>query len=1154
MAYDPYKPKPSGGGATTTTAPKPSGGGYDPYAGVGSKSSGGSTSSGSSSGSSKQQPPSAALRNAIGAGNVVKVRRIAKKRGITGRDLKGLLAVTKFATPDTSFLGRFSSDVTNTAENLPRGLAGTAKAAGMEALSLPRLVRDVSEGKNVSVDQVLGSIPGLGQAYGVSRGFIEEKPSDTNPFLGGIGASFRHTTDRITDPKQAVREYSQHPFSTAMEDAGNVAVAAGVGARAARLAGLEKTANFLETGSRTLDTVAQGPFLPVSPLARGANKVIGKAVGKIDDTERLHNALAAMHQSRAAREAKAILSERVDRTGQAENTYVKTYIKPVQKILPTQDGQDALYAVGKHWDQSLAVERRASPDTFDQYVKDHAKVYDNISVKAAHMAADVFEGKAPKLAAKIDKAMPILVKASKEHEAAQLASGMNPEQLGYKPLTPVVEGATAPLDAAAQAKAEVAAQIRARADTAGARAGAVADAGAARLDRQREMTTIGEFGQPLTNVRRAEGDIGGPITGRDINAERAVARAGMSEAGRAASAQTRADMLNTRANAAERGATRAFDKAASVRAQVEASVEAAPARLRPVVEANQAAISHLTGVENALRGQGLHDQAMLVGQAAAELPSTLAALEEAGIDAPHFIRTVAEPKRGPRRVMGSTTPVKEVRQRTGKGQATQSVLLQGKALAAHAGQVIHNETIAKLESSEFAKMAGEVLPGQTSMLRPPRLEELEAAGYAPLKPAEALTSNTIVVPKEVKAVFDNYYKKAGPFEKSLEYAYDPLTRAFKITVLPLSPSWQVGNAIGNTFMATFGAGVGPVALSKGIIQSIAEYKKTGEFPGPERLRTHGASWESQEVMRGGKTVTKAPRARGALRKVSPIRAGYGMNEFIDNLGRSAVYLSKKSKGYSDEMATKLTLRAMGDFQKLSPFEKRVVRRALPFYAWMKHLTKLAFTMPIEHPLRTAFTLELGNMFSTKEDWEGLLPGYLKGSVPFGPDSYIQTSSLFPFGNPLEGFSNIKGGLNPILKLLATNVPGSPAQGVNFFTGKPYTRPPGTGRHNDTGQELPTAPSLLEQIKSISPQVRLLEQLQGKKDIARYETGDPVLLRDPKTGKRVTIPTPKDDLETVLQRFGVNIKSKKDLQEFVDAIIARNVENWKTAHPKKVVKQ
>lgn len=1139
----------NGWGPTPTTTPK-----------GGKKSSGGwGTGAGSTNSGTKKQY-TAQMRNAVGNGDVKTVKKLAQQQGLDDRMVTALAFVARQNQNSGSFVDRAVADATDTLTGAPRGLFNTAKAGVTDlARNNPAgLAVRAIQGEDVTGEDFLRAAPGVGMAYSIGKGYLSEKTDKASPFFSGVGQSFRHTTDRATDPQQALKDYSKHPVKTLLEDAGNVSIVAGGAAKAARAAGWEKTANFLETGAKTLDKTSAGPFLPVSPLARVANKGIIKTLDKASEG-RMHDIMASLRATPAARDAKKIVSEEAHLKGSAQNSAVTKLAKPVEKILPSLPEQQALYAISHGQAEALARVRAAAPETFDAFVQNNAKALDNLSVKGAHLAADYVDKADPKFVAKIDQARPIAEGVSQQRTNEALArgtskepGGLNPEQLGYKPLSGTVNAATAELDAKIAPLRERAQALRAKADEAAAKATDVSSQGKQKVARSKEMLTIGEFGPNLK----------GQITAKDINAERAVTRSQGAAARSEGALGERAKMLDTRARAAERHAAAAEAKATSVRANVAASVDAAPARLRPVVEINRAAVSHLTGLENSLRRDGLVQHAAQVGQAAGEIPTTLAALEQAGVNPPHFIRTVDRetglPSGVPPRSPTSRVKLGENRQRTGKGQGVRDVRHQALAEARNAQRVIRNETVTKLESMPWAKKAGEVVqgaPGERALQMAPSAQELLDAGYAPLDPRAQINVDTPVVPKEVAQIFDSYHKPGGQFEKILEHTYDPVTRGFKTLVLPLSPSWQVGNMVNNTLMATFGGGVGPIELGHNIIKSLVELKRTGELPGGDRLQQHGATYEARGYLREGEPIIggRVPipgKLRALGRAVNPVTKGYQLNEFIDNLNRSAVYLSKKAKGYSDEQSLRLSLRVMGDFTHLSPFEQRWVRRVIPFYAWQKHMAKLALTMPIENPLRTAFTLQMANLFNQQDGWENLLPSYMQGAIPLGGDSYMSASNLFPFSTPFSGYQNPGSGLNPILKMILANAPNSPLKGQNLFTGLPYSRPAGTGDFNESGKALPTAPSILNQLRAIPPQMRLYDNLSGRNDVARYESGDVVKIKDPKTGKRVAIPTTKNDVESIAKYFGVNIKSKKDLQQLVDSILNRKVENYKAAHPKK----
>ena len=76
-----------------------------------------------------------------------------------------------------------------------------------------------------------------------------------------------------------------------------------------------------------------------------------------------------------------------------------------------------------------------------------------------------------------------------------------------------------------------------------------------------------------------------------------------------------------------------------------------------------------------------------------------------------------------------------------------------------------------------------------------------------------------------------------------------------------------------------------------------------------------------------------------------------MNQAMDDIYRSAVYMAKVDKGLAPELAARETLKAMGGFFRMSKAERQYIREVIPFYSWMRHTTSLMYRMPLEHPMR-----------------------------------------------------------------------------------------------------------------------------------------------------------------------------------------------------------
>lgn len=1077
----------------------------------------------------------ASLRDAIGLGNVKTVRRVGRNAGVSDRDLKALLAFTKQQQPH-GFVGKVESDISDTLHGLPKGIAKLGYGAAKEATAIPRLGVRATLGKPISQDELIGALPVVGQLYGAAKGAATGKMNPDNPFSSGLGVSLRNTGLRIAHPKKAIKDYSAHPFSTALEDVGNVAIGAGAASKAAELAGAAGTAEKLATLSRAGTDVANLPFLPVSATARGANALL-KRLGESG----LGNSEVAriLRLSPDARALKPVLRGGEEAAAQATNQIAKV-TRAQEKLLPRVEEQQAMFLTGQGQVESLARARETLPGpAFTALVK---RELGDFSPDAVNLAVDAATGRNPDLAARIDRALGTGSTARATREAGYLSRGgeSRVEQAGAEALSrPVAEALKGPL-----AKLE-------KAQKAAEQATLKADANRGRLARvQAEAGPMNAPGKPARYAFDipAVQEIGTGRVSHYIKEDVRLARSLGKE-------ETRQKVLDNLAESAKTRAARLEAKVRDTKANVEASVGAAPARLRPALATNRAVVQAITEHENQLRGAGLPEAATQVSKVADEIPNTLAALEAAGVNPDHFINP-REQQAGGTSPSGQALPrpkgrMSEARQRKMQGAHDFTLRAQARAEVVRAREVVAQQTADQVAQLPFMQKAGD-LAGPLGEL--PTRAELNARGLEAWSPtglfetATQIGPDTLVMPKPLFDSFRNYYTPKK-WERLFEIGYDPLTRAFKTVVLPLSVSWNVGNAVTNMLMATIGGGVDPFTLAKEIGSTLAEHRRTGEWNAPDRVFSTGATHEALDFL-GGKVPKDMGRVRRAAHVANtPIRGlaqtGYKVNETIDNVFRSAVYNAKIHKGYSPEVAMKMSLRAMGDFTKMTPFERSVVRRAVPFYAWLRHMSQTALRLPIEHPFRTAWVLSMSNEFADPQAWEGLLPSFMQGFVPLGGDSALSVQNFMPFSNPFA-IKNLGGNLSPQIKMLLANLPGSPARGINAFTGRPYSRRPGTGRTDEFGRELPTAPSILEQLRQIPPQARLFDALTGRKDVARYESGQTVLTRGP-DGKLTTIKTPQSDLTAISKALGIPITSQKQLKAIVDSIIAKQKTTYQQAH-------
>ena len=228
----------------------------------------------------------------------------------------------------------------------------------------------------------------------------------------------------------------------------------------------------------------------------------------------------------------------------------------------------------------------------------------------------------------------------------------------------------------------------------------------------------------------------------------------------------------------------------------------------------------------------------------------------------------------------------------------------------------------------------------------------------------------------------------GPIEKALHLTYDKILNVWRGSVLAFAPRWHFNNLIGNFTLNALGD-VSPKsywkasqlfyrahkimkrdkislvsALEKlGIPDEVAEGIYRGELgwtlkslglgrpriPAEERWLQMGFLKKSlMKWMKGLKALGYAP-ARVA-------RMSYRVNSGIESWARVAHYVDKIGKGYPSAKAIQSVNKFLFDYSNMSYIERNILRRIIPFWAWTKNITRLAFQYPVEHPTRTLLLL------------------------------------------------------------------------------------------------------------------------------------------------------------------------------------------------------
>lgn len=493
-------------------------------------------------------------------------------------------------------------------------------------------------------------------------------------------------------------------------------------------------------------------------------------------------------------------------------------------------------------------------------------------------------------------------------------------------------------------------------------------------------------------------------------------------------------------------------------------LRAVPARYRaPLINARRDVATMLDMAEEYNKNHAGSGDPFL--RMAEDSVTTLADLVEAGVDPTHLIGgKVLDRPGGANFSSGSLAQRKLMAEHElATGLRAMDPSVYARTEAAEAITMLKNDS-AKVIGAQFGQEARSIIGVEMAAHlertgRPMPADQMKAliddAGYAPLEGTNVESGAVTVVPK---AVIDEMRQWNTPREGAWA-TLNGINRAFKTAVLPFSIRWHVGNVVGNALMSVAYGGMGPIELAKTMNQVAAMqggWKAALKGEGlprwaPDELANHGLSYGEHQMMWQGLTPEMA-----ASRTQRLIAESFHVNEFFDNMFRSSVYLSQLKKGVPTELALKNTLNALGDYTRMTSFERRVVREVLPFYAWIRHQTQAAMRMPLNSPGRAAYMYSLGNIFADDEMSPEAL-ALLGSRIPLGGDRYLNAGSLNPFASPLSipldpSGTDFMRSISPAIGL-PTKVIG----GIDIDKRRGITRPSDTAERGVYGEELTTSP-------------------------------------------------------------------------------------------------
>ncbi len=448
-----------------------------------------------------------------------------------------------------------------------------------------------------------------------------------------------------------------------------------------------------------------------------------------------------------------------------------------------------------------------------------------------------------------------------------------------------------------------------------------------------------------------------------------------------------------------------------------------PGRFRAVAANSRMALRGLLDEAEALTQAGDSASAQLLLKAAEDIPTTLKAMVDSGID-PTYLTGGQAPTLAPAFGGSGGITSRALRAEHLLESGLRPVDLDGVVrLQMHqAGQFLVNNAADYIETNMGVPASSVIGDAQAAWdkahpfdggVMPERdmRAALADAGFQAADSTAPVGMATQVIPVAIARQLAKMRQEPGAVWRAMNKG----NQIFKTSVLPLSPRWLSGNVVGNAFMAMFNYGMSPLELARLVddIQKLEggwkQLRKQGGLAkfAPDELASHGLTYNEHQLRWGtkdellaafdGETPSRWQTAKN--RGGDFVAASYNLNEFVDNLGRSAVFLKELRKHGDEAISTKAALNAMGDFTRMTPFERKWVRQVLPFYSWLRHQTVAAMRLPLQSPYRAAFLLHLSDMMNDPEMGPEMLQ-QLGSKMSVGGQMW-NLGGLSPFADPTE---------------------------------------------------------------------------------------------------------------------------------------------------------
>ena len=247
--------------------------------------------------------------------------------------------------------------------------------------------------------------------------------------------------------------------------------------------------------------------------------------------------------------------------------------------------------------------------------------------------------------------------------------------------------------------------------------------------------------------------------------------------------------------------------------------------------------------------------------------------------------------------------------------------------------------------------------------------------------------------------------------------YDAAQNWWKMWSLGARPAYHAKNTIGNLWNNYLGgvttpkpyidAGNFQIKVAKGNLEGkIAGYKVKDLY---DAMMTRGIFGEGQYggdiARRLEEQIQGASKNPITLSTKNPIlQGGFKMGQTIEDNARIALYIDQLNKGASLDKAAEHVRKYLFDYGDVSPFEKNVAKRILPFYTWSRKNIPLQLEALATQPDKiNKLNLAINNVQQANQVEQpdlAQVPSYIREQAPVYVGSNAEAGTVTAI--PLQG--------------------------------------------------------------------------------------------------------------------------------------------------------